>query len=69
MDVTALATEIINGRRLSENDDLGILKEAAFRSGASATITGDMLTTSGSTIKSDREMLIKLGREVIQPDS
>ena len=28
MDVTALATEIINGRRLPENDDLGIFKEA-----------------------------------------
>ena len=36
--------------------------EAAFLSGASATITGDMLTTSGSTIKSDREMLERMGR-------
>ncbi|MCR5502692.1 MAG: biotin synthase BioB [Lachnospiraceae bacterium] len=38
--------------------------EAAFESGASATITGDMLTTSGSTIKNDRNMLIKMGRIV-----
>lgn len=39
--------------------------EEAFLSGASATITGNMLTTSGSTIQSDRELLIKLGREII----
>ncbi len=38
--------------------------EAAFSSGASATITGDMLTTSGSTIKSDREMLTRIGRKL-----
>ncbi len=36
----------------------------AFLSGASATITGNMLTTSGSTIKSDRAMLESLGRDV-----
>lgn len=36
----------------------------AFLGGASATITGNMLTTSGSTIKSDREMLHALGRDV-----
>ena len=47
------------GRKLIEGNG-----EAAFRGGASATITGDMLTTSGSTIKSDREMLINMGREV-----
>ncbi len=47
------------GRKLIEGNG-----EAAFRCGASATITGDMLTTSGSTIKSDREMLKKMGREV-----
>ncbi len=47
------------GRKLIEGNG-----EAAFRGGASATITGDMLTTSGSTIKSDREMLKKMGREV-----
>ena len=39
--------------------------EKAFTSGCSATITGNMLTTSGSTIKGDREMLAKLGRKVI----
>jgi biotin synthase len=38
---------------------------AAFTGGASATITGNMLTTSGSTIKSDRETLKSLGRKVI----
>ena len=35
-----------------------------FRSGASASITGNMLTTSGSTIQSDRQMLLSLGRDV-----
>ena len=33
----------------------------AFLSGASATITGDMLTTSGTTIKGDFEILKRLG--------
>jgi biotin synthase len=35
-----------------------------FRSGASATITGNMLTTSGSTIASDKAMLKDIGRDV-----
>ncbi len=39
--------------------------ELAFKSGASATITGNMLTTTScATIKSDRAMLKKLGWEV-----
>ena len=33
----------------------------AFLHGASASITGNMLTTSGTTIKEDREMLQRLG--------
>jgi len=48
------------GRSLCENDG-----EKAFCSGASAAITGNMLTTSGSTIASDRQMLTALGREVV----
>lgn len=36
----------------------------AFLYGASATITGNMLTTSGSTIKKDRQMLEEMGRDV-----
>ena len=35
-----------------------------FCSGASSTITGNMLTTTGTTIRSDREMLKELGRGV-----
>ena len=35
--------------------------ETAFQAGASATITGNMLTTSGTTIKEDMEMLKELG--------
>mgnify|MGYP001263515307 CR=1 FL=1 len=33
----------------------------AFRSGANATITGDMLTTSGNNISQDKEMLTAMG--------
>ena len=47
------------GRKLlSENG------KKAFASGASATITGNMLTTSGSTIKGDIKMLSEMGRSV-----
>ncbi len=48
------------GRRLMTETGIN-----AFRGGASATITGNMLTTTGSTIKSDRAMLTKLGRTII----
>lgn len=51
------------GRALLTNDG-----EKAFQSGASATITGDMLTTVAcATIRSDKEMLKNLGRDAI-PD-
>lgn len=46
------------GRKLlSENG------KKAFESGCSATITGNMLTTSGSTIKGDIKMLSEMGRK------
>ncbi len=41
----------------------------AFQYGASATITGDMLTTSGTTIKGDLEILKKLGLSNKDTDS
>lgn len=48
------------GRALLTNDG-----EIAFQSGASATITGNMLTTAAcATIRSDRQMLKNLHREV-----
>lgn len=48
------------GRALLTNDG-----EKAFRSGASATITGNMLTTVAcATIRSDIEMLRNMGRNV-----
>lgn len=48
------------GRALLTNDG-----EKAFKSGASATITGNMLTTVAcATIRSDREMLTQIGRTV-----
>lgn len=48
------------GRGLMENNG-----EKAFKSGVDATITGNMLTTSGSSIASDRKMLKEIGRETI----
>lgn len=48
------------GRALLTNDG-----EIAFQSGASASITGNMLTTAAcATIRSDRQMLKDLGRDV-----
>ena len=48
------------GRALLTNDG-----EKAFKSGASATITGNMLTTAAcATIRSDRQMLEDMGRDV-----
>lgn len=48
------------GRALLRRDG-----EAAFCSGASASITGNMLTTAAcATIRSDRQMLQALGRDV-----
>ena len=47
------------GRALLENDG-----EKAFCSGASATITGNMLTTAAcATIRSDKAMLKRMGRD------
>ena len=39
----------------------------SFACGVSATITGNMLTTSGSTIQQDKAMLREMGRDV-QPE-
>lgn len=38
--------------------------EKAFNSGANATITGNMLTTCGTTIENDKKLLKKLGRTI-----
>lgn len=51
------------GRALLTNDG-----EFAFKSGASATITGNMLTTAAcATIRSDRKMFKALGRDITPP--
>lgn len=45
----------------------GLLEDkgrACFQAGANAVITGDMLTTAGYTVASDKAMLVALGREV-----
>jgi biotin synthase len=47
------------GRSIMKNSG-----EKAFTSGASATITGNMLTTSGNNIKQDIEMLTRLGLRI-----
>ncbi len=51
------------GRALLTNDG-----ELAFKGGASATITGNMLTTAAcATIRSDRKMFKDLGRDITPP--
>ncbi|MCR5605874.1 MAG: biotin synthase BioB [Treponema sp.] len=50
---------LAGGRKLLKENGI-----EAFKSGANAAITGNMLTTTGSTIESDKQMLIKLGRNV-----
>ena len=51
------------GRALLTNDG-----ETAFRAGASATITGNMLTTTAcATIRSDKDMLTDMGRDITPP--
>lgn len=47
------------GRKLMKG-----MGESVFESGASATITGNMLTTTGATISQDKEMFRRLRREV-----
>lgn len=49
---------LAGGRALMKN-----YGRETFLSGASASITGNMLTTSGSTIKSDQDMFAELGRD------
>ena len=53
---------LAGGRALMKDNGI-----ETFTSGASASITGNMLTTSGSTIAGDRRMLESLGRN-ITPD-
>lgn len=43
---------------------LGDKGEACFRSGANAAISGDMLTTAGITVETDRSLVESLGFEV-----
>lgn len=52
------------GRKLLYNGG-----EKAFNSGANATITGNMLTTSGTTIQGDRELLLRMGRTLESNDA
>ncbi|MGI5984830.1 MAG: biotin synthase BioB [Clostridiales bacterium] len=53
------AIRLAGGRNLLE--DLG---EGCFKAGANAAITGDMLTTSGISVQTDRELIGELGYEV-----
>lgn len=43
---------------------LGDKGEKCFRSGANAAISGDMLTTAGITVETDRELLHEMGYEI-----
>ena len=42
----------------------GAVPGRLFRSGANAAITGDMLTTTGTSMAGDRAMLLGLGYQV-----
>ena len=50
---------LAGGRRLLTDQG-----ESAFRSGANAAITGDMLTTSGVGIEEDKRLVEQLGYEI-----
>ena len=39
--------------------------EEAFKAGANATITGNLLTTCGNTIKDDKRLIKEIGRKVL----
>ena len=43
---------------------LGDKGEQCFKSGANAAISGDMLTTAGITVETDRKLVKRLGFEV-----
>ena len=43
---------------------MGDQGRACFQSGANAAISGDMLTTAGIAVKTDRELIRELGFEV-----
>lgn len=47
---------------------IGDQGKACFQSGANAAISGDMLTTAGITVETDKEMLHMLGFEVKRND-
>ena len=49
------------GRLAAGRNSMEHSGERAFRSGANAAITGDMLTTSGNRISEDQEMLAAMG--------
>ena len=53
-----------NIRLAAGRDLMADCGKTAFLSGADSTITGDMLTTSGNDIKSDREMLTAMGFDI-----
>ena len=53
-----------NIRLAAGRDLMSECGKQAFLSGADATITGDMLTTSGNDIRSDTEMLRSMGLDI-----
>lgn len=52
---------LAGGRGLLEDKGAG-----CFQAGANAAITGDMLTTAGITVQTDRTLLKKLGYKVVE---
>ena len=59
------ATRISSSIRLAGGRGLlGDKGELCFKSGANAAISGDMLTTAGITVETDRKLVKNLGFEV-----
>ena len=66
-NIEEITEEIIKGRRLGREDDLSFLREGnleQLKKGANATLTGDMLTTSGNNTKQDKAMLTDCGFDI-----
>ena len=69
--IVAIFRFIIPGAAIRLAGGRGLLEDkgkSCFKSGANAAISGDMLTTTGITIKEDIEMINNLGyvAEIIQ---
>lgn len=64
MSISELKEKVLAGYQITKNDDLSIFSTCDLNElckCANGTITGNMLTTSGTTIKGDLELFEKMG--------